>query len=75
MPIWSPAWRHKSGSTGPNFNINLPTELWAMIIDLFLVGVRHPYLSCEPKTFPQYKELLWNVDTSDKIPILEDWKR
>ncbi|KAG8828323.1 hypothetical protein FRC18_009777 [Serendipita sp. 400] len=75
MPIWSPAWRHKSGSTGPNFNINLPTELWAMIIDLFLVGVRHSYLSCEPKTFPQYKELLWNVDTSDKIPILEDWKR
>ncbi|KAG8827168.1 hypothetical protein FRC18_009920 [Serendipita sp. 400] len=74
MPIWSSAWRKISGK-GPEFNIRLPTELWAIIIDLIVVPLRHPYLYCEPETFPQYDELLMNVDTSDKIPFLEDWKR
>ncbi|KAG8847360.1 hypothetical protein FRB91_011860 [Serendipita sp. 411] len=71
MPTWSSVWHKK----GLSFNLKLPTELWAMIIDLVLVGVRHPFLFCEPETFPQYQVLLWNVDTSNKIPFLEDWKR
>ncbi|KAG8849357.1 hypothetical protein FRB91_010025 [Serendipita sp. 411] len=71
MPAWSLVWHKK----GLSFNLKLPTELWAMIIDLVLVGVRHPFLFCEPETFPQYQTILWNVDTSNKIPFLEDWKR
>ncbi|KAG8827171.1 hypothetical protein FRC18_009923 [Serendipita sp. 400] len=57
------------------FNGKIPTELWAMIIDFIVVPLRHPYLYCKPETFPQYDDLLWNVNTSDKIPFMEDWKR
>ncbi|KAG9053041.1 hypothetical protein FS842_008763 [Serendipita sp. 407] len=71
MPIWSSARQQKASK----FSVYLPTELWAMIIDLIVIPLRHPYLYCEPETFPQYKELLWNINTSNKIPFLEDWKR
>ncbi|KAG8847934.1 hypothetical protein FRB91_011293 [Serendipita sp. 411] len=71
MPVWSSA-SHKKG---PELNLELPKELWGIIIDLIVIPLRHPYLYCEPETFPQYQTVLWNVDTSNKIPLLEDWKR
>ncbi|KAG8828324.1 hypothetical protein FRC18_009778 [Serendipita sp. 400] len=74
MPIWSFS-RYKKVDKGSKFNGKLPTELWAMIIDFIVVPLRYPYLYCEPETFPQYEALFRNVDTSDKIPFLDDWKR
>ncbi|KAG8819749.1 hypothetical protein FRC19_009571, partial [Serendipita sp. 401] len=46
-----------------------------MIIDLIVIPLRHPYLYCEPETFSQYATLLWKVDSPDKLPFLDDWKR
>ncbi|KAG8754671.1 hypothetical protein FRC14_004846, partial [Serendipita sp. 396] len=60
---------------GSIFSIKLPIELWAMIIDLIVIPLRHPYLYCEPETFPQYDNLLSTIALSDQFPFLDDWKR
>ncbi|KAG8847936.1 hypothetical protein FRB91_011295 [Serendipita sp. 411] len=74
MPIWSSAWYERS-DRGSIFSIKLPIELWAMIIDLIVIPLRHPYLYCEPETFPQYDNLLSTIALSDQFPFLDDWKR
>ncbi|KAG8777260.1 hypothetical protein FRC15_011447 [Serendipita sp. 397] len=57
--------------------VQLPIEIWMVIIEFALDEYRRPYLYCTAKTFPQFQvHLAWcnRFDNLGRAEILGDWK-